>query len=310
MMEKSVVMAVYNGEKYIIEQLTSIYNQSIPVQEVWICDDQSSDSTVAIVKEFIKSHHLEKNWTIIQNEKNLGYANNFMKALQYSTKELIFFCDQDDIWKKDRVQKMEKVMEEHTNVNVLGSEFTPFCTEKHARRVPKWELKQMKQDGSLEPVEFIDSNIFIGAQGCTMCVRKSFVDKILPYWHEDWAYDEFLWKLALCEQSLYMLHESTLKRREHANNTSLQKMHKISTRVKFLEDLYASHKGTIQYAKACGCSSQQLDLLEKNKKATRLRIELFTKKKIWNTIPLALFYLNCYHKKRAILRELVMAIRG
>ena len=54
----SVVMATYNGEKYILEQLDSIRNQSISIDEVIICDDCSIDNTVNIIKQYINDYSL------------------------------------------------------------------------------------------------------------------------------------------------------------------------------------------------------------------------------------------------------------
>ena len=52
----SVAMATYNGEVYLRKQLDSILHQSLPVDEIIICDDQSSDGTVDIIQEYIKQH--------------------------------------------------------------------------------------------------------------------------------------------------------------------------------------------------------------------------------------------------------------
>lgn len=309
MMKKSVAIATYNGEKYIIEQLESILHQTSSVQEVCICDDCSTDHTVSKIQSFIQEHNLEESWKISINDQNLGYASNFIQALKQTTGDLVFFCDQDDIWKEERVQEMEAIMEQHPHITLLGSEFEPFSVSKQALQVPKWELKQMKHDGSLEKMEWNPQNIFIGAQGCTMCVRQSFVQDILPYWYKGWAYDEFVWKLSLSSQSLYMFHQDTLKRRLHENNTSLNKMHTMSVRVKFLEDLLKSHQATYQFAQDHGFVNQY-KLLEKNIRATQDRIDLLKHKKLYKTIPLTLFYRECYHKKRAILVEMWMAMKG
>jgi len=67
---------------------------------------------------------------------------------------------------------------------------------------------------------------------------------------------------------------------------------------------------TLKYARENGLSKSQLALLEKNIKATRLRIELLRNKKLWNIVPLTLFYRECYHKCRAIPVELMMAVRN
>lgn len=309
-MKLSVAMATYNGEEFIEEQLDSIRTQTVPVDEVRICDDRSGDRTVAVVESYIHKYGLEANWSIEVNEQNLGYASNFMKAAGKTTGDLVFFCDQDDIWIKDRVERMCGIMEEHKDILLLGSEFEPFVSSEDAPSVPEWEMKMIKNDGTLEKKPYNAENIFIGCQGCTMCVRRELFDKAMPYWYPGWAHDEFVWKLALCMDGLYMYHSYTLRRRLHSNNVTMRKMRDINKRVKYLVDLLASHEATLKYAREHGLEPDKIRLLERNIKATKLRMELLQKKKLFNTVPLLFCYHDCYHKKRAIPVELMMAIKN
>lgn len=309
-MKKSVAMATYNGEAFIIEQLESIRTQTVSVDEVRICDDQSKDATVQIVQQYIEEHHLAPDWSITINEKNLGYASNFMKAVSLTDGDIVFFCDQDDIWVTDRVEKMSNIMKENSRIQLLGSEFQPFTDGENSHEVPEWELKMMRNDGSLEHKSFEPDNIFIGCQGCTMCIRRSLLEVALPYWYEGWAHDEFVWKTALCLDGLYMYHSYTLKRRLHASNASLNKMHTLEPRLKYLTDLLTSHEATLMFAQEIRLDKKQIRLLERNIHATQLRIRLLQDKAIFNTIPLVFKYSDCYHKRRAILVELLIAIRS
>ncbi|MBQ9118868.1 MAG: glycosyltransferase [Lachnospiraceae bacterium] len=309
-MKLSVAMAAYNGAEYIIEQLESIRTQTRPVDEVIICDDQSSDATVEVVREYIEKHQLAPDWRIEVNPKNLGYASNFIGAVKKTTGNLIFFCDQDDIWLPNRVREMEQLMTDHPEIQLLGSEFEPFVSSEDAMSVPEWELKQFKNDKSLEKLEYRAKNIFIGCQGCTMCIRRSFFEKTKEYWYEGWAHDEYVWKLALCMDGLYMYHAYTLRRRLHSSNVSLQKMRNMEKRIRFLKQLSDSHRATLRFAKALGLSAKKQKLLERNIRATELRIELLEQKKYWNTFKLMFAYADCYHKRRSIPVELYMAIKG
>ncbi|MCR4903455.1 MAG: glycosyltransferase [Butyrivibrio sp.] len=308
-MRISVAMATYNGETTIVEQLMSIFKQSLPVDEVIICDDCSKDNTAAVVEKYISDNKLSDKIKIIVNEHNLGYASNFVKAMYECHGDYIFFCDQDDIWYPDRVKKMMDVMEANSKIQVLGSEFEPFIDSDNALSVPGWELREFKNDGSVEKVVFDSHNIFIGCQGCTMCVRQSFAQRIRPYWFEGWAHDEFVWKLSLSVDGLYIYHYKSLKRRVHDKNVSLHKMHDMAVRLKFLENLGKSHKATLKFSEDINAEEYKIKLLEKNIKATDLRIKLLKDKKYFNTVPLAIRYSDCYHKARAILMELYMAIK-
>lgn len=309
-MKISVAMATYNGAKYIAEQLDSILYQTRSVDEVIICDDCSKDETAEVVENYIKEHKLEGSWKFEVNEKNLGYASNFAKALSKTDGDLVFFCDQDDIWIEDRIEKMAEVMEKNPEVALLGSEFEPFASTADAPKPHGWELKTFRGDGSLEHLKFSAKNVFIGCQGCTMCMRRDFLNKIKNYWYPGWAHDEYVWKLALCLDGLYFYHAATLKRRLHSNNVTLHKEHKKSQRMKYLTELLKSHEQTLKFAKDIGLSEEKIHLLERNIKATKMRIDLIDGRKFFNTIPLTIGFHDCYHKCRAIPVELVMALKG
>lgn len=96
----SVALCTYNGERYIKEQLDSIFSQSISVDEVVICDDCSTDSTCTILDEYVLRYSQIR---LIKNGKNIGFRKNFEKALVECRGDYIFFSDQDDIWAKDKV---------------------------------------------------------------------------------------------------------------------------------------------------------------------------------------------------------------
>ena len=309
-MKISVAMATYNGARYVEEQLESIRVQTMPVDEVRICDDCSSDRTVEVVQTYIREHGLEGSWSIEVNSRNLGYASNFMKAVGQTTGEYVFFCDQDDIWIEDRVERMIGLMEQHADMLLLGSEFESFVSSRDAPSVPGWEQKMMRHDESLEKIAYNPANIFIGCQGCTMCMRRELLDRAMPYWYTGWAHDESVWKLALCMDGLYMYHSYTLKRRLHSNNVTMHKVRDISKRLKYLTELQDSHMATLKYARENDLTQSRIALLEKNIRATRLRIELLQNKKLWNIVPLTLGYRECYHKCRAIPVELMMAVKN
>ncbi len=309
-MKLSVAMATYNGARYIEEQLNTLLNQSLKVDEVIISDDCSSDDTEKIVRGFIEKNNLHDSWRFEVNSHNLGYAANFMNALNKTTGDYVFFCDQDDLWVPERVEHMLKAMESNENIALLGSEFEPFACTEDAPKPHAWEIKTFKNDGSIEKLEFNPANIFIGCQGCTMCMRRSFLEKIKDYWYKNWAHDEYVWKLALCMDGLYFLHETTLKRRLHSDNVTLHKEHKNEQRIKYLEDLLKSHRKTLEFARDIELDEKKIRLLEKNISATELRLSLIKEKKLINSLKLLLGYTECYHKRRSMPVELMMAVRG
>lgn len=101
-MRLSVAMCTYNGEKYIREQLMSIRNQTLRIDEIVICDDCSEDDTVEIIENLIRQYDLPVRLHV--NTWNHGYRKNFEQAICRCSGDIIFLSDQDDIWLPTKVE--------------------------------------------------------------------------------------------------------------------------------------------------------------------------------------------------------------
>jgi glycosyltransferase involved in cell wall biosynthesis len=108
----SVIISTYNGEKYIKQQLDSIYSQSYKPDEVLIFDDKSSDETATIVQNYINVHACQDFWTLIVNESNKGCTRNFLEGALSAKGDIIFYSDQDDIWDKQKIEIMLEPFED------------------------------------------------------------------------------------------------------------------------------------------------------------------------------------------------------
>ena len=97
----SVCMAVYNGEKYIREQIASILGQLAPGDELIISDDGSSDGTLDEARAFGDARI-----RLLANQLDRGYSGNFENAIRHAGGDIIFLSDQDDVWLPGRVEKM------------------------------------------------------------------------------------------------------------------------------------------------------------------------------------------------------------
>lgn len=106
----SVVMATYNGEKYIKEQLDSILAQTYPIYELIIQDDCSTDSTPAICREYEREYPFVH---FYENEHNLGFNLNFQTAAMRATGDFVALSDQDDVWFKDKIEKQVAAIGDH-----------------------------------------------------------------------------------------------------------------------------------------------------------------------------------------------------
>ncbi len=115
----SIVMACYQGEKYVEEQIHSHLNQDYPHLEFVYLDDASTDRTWSILQEMaLKDARIK----IFQNEKNLGYVGSFEKAIQLAQGEWIALSDQDDIWETNKIAQMTAFLTQNPSVNVVFSD--------------------------------------------------------------------------------------------------------------------------------------------------------------------------------------------
>ena len=116
-------MTTYNGEKYVEEQLDSIRVQTRKADEVLIFDDQSSGKTVKIIQNYIGDNKLN-NWKIPVNAVNKGWRKNFFEGIQETSGDVIFLCNQDDIWVSDKIEKMVQFLEQNEKISVLASDYS------------------------------------------------------------------------------------------------------------------------------------------------------------------------------------------
>lgn len=100
----SIAMATYKGARFLAEQLATLAAQTRLPDELVICDDQSPDETIEILSDFAKSAPFPVH--IHRNPERLGYIRNFRRAAGLCTGDLIAFCDQDDWWHADKLERM------------------------------------------------------------------------------------------------------------------------------------------------------------------------------------------------------------
>ena len=218
-MTVSVIMAVYNGMKYIGEQLDSLKNQQREADEVIIIDDCSADETYNIVNKYIQKNGLET-WKLYKNDKNKGYIANFKNGLSLCQGDIIFTCDQDDIWNPDKIKKMIEVMEDDKKILLLASS---LCFIDGEGRILEQEyipygLNKTPRD-SVQYISFIqvlEKNFF---PGCTMAVRRSLVEAYCHNECTDISHDWAMAMMAAGKEGLAWLNTELTEYRIHGGNT-------------------------------------------------------------------------------------------
>ena len=304
----SVVLATYNGEKFILDQLESIRKQTIKVDEVLISDDGSTDDTVRIIENYISKHNLATNWYITQNKKNKGYAKNFFDTAIRASNNFIFFCDQDDIWELDKVEKMLDVLKENTDLNLLASDLELFYSSENALQWDKKDIEIMNNSGRIDKSKFSAKNFHCQRSGCTMCIRKSFLEIIAPYWKERWAQDDYVWKFAVLTDSCAIYHYKAIRRRMHSDNATNVKIRTRQKRVNQINDLIEYYLSCIQFIKdnkeLIKDYANKESIIYKNRKSLDYRISTVKKQNFFAWIISALLYRDCYTWNKALFLDL------
>lgn len=176
----SVIIATYNGEKYIGEQLRSVLSQTVPADEVLICDDGSSDGTVATVNRFIEENSC-RHWKMSINNQNKGYCKNFLEACAKASGDIIFLCDQDDVWHNDKIEKMVSVMDSHPEISALCCSCD--CIDGNGAKIPTPQNIGTVFEGDDGSIEYFTPERFVGRsfiRGCSVCFRRELLSYIVP----------------------------------------------------------------------------------------------------------------------------------
>lgn len=223
-MKISVVMSTFNGQKYIEEQLYSIYKQSRQPDEVLIFDDKSNDNTVEIIKLFIQKYELTT-WLVKVNKENLGWKKNFWLGLGEASGDIIFLSDQDDIWKSNKIQRMTEEFHLTPKISLLSSGYSPLYSDSNVNR--DFGAEAYKNTRTLKKIT-IDNRYSKGRAGCAFAIKKAFFYKIKNIFNFAIPHDEFLLNCAIFDDSCFELDELLLQHRKFADSvTSTTKRREI-----------------------------------------------------------------------------------
>jgi glycosyltransferase involved in cell wall biosynthesis len=131
MVSISIAMTVFNGERYLDQQLESLNRQTLVADEIVITDDQSSDRSPEIIAAFQSRSKCPVRY--FRNETTLGWRANFLKACSLCNSDLIALCDQDDIWLPEKLQICSRyfvnspdVLAVHHNLRLIDHNQKPY----------------------------------------------------------------------------------------------------------------------------------------------------------------------------------------
>ncbi|MBO4333508.1 MAG: glycosyltransferase [Aeriscardovia sp.] len=201
----SVVLAAYNGGIYIHDQIASILPQLSTGDELIVSDDGSSDNTMQVVAAFNDTRI-----KLVENKGPHGIVSNFESALRMVRGDIVFLCDQDDLWTPNKVQVCLKALE---NADLIVH-----------------DLMFLTADGCVSDVGFFKSrnsgpgfwkNLYKnGFMGSCMAFKRSVLDFALPFpkdilWHDMW-----IGLMAERKCKTLFIPEQLLYYRRHGDNAS------------------------------------------------------------------------------------------
>lgn len=207
----SIALATFNGERYLKDQINSLLEQRLLPHELIVCDDGSTDNTVELVKKLTSSSPFPV--ILKRNEKCLGYGRNFLKAASFCTGDIIAFCDQDDFWLPEKLQRLHHSFTSYDidfaahTAEVVTSDLKP--TGEQYPRILKDKLLEKQQ---------IYRRFF---PGFSIAISKKLLQSMKPLIDSPTdieAHDELICSMVETGWARYEIAESLALYRQHEKN--------------------------------------------------------------------------------------------
>lgn len=216
-MEKiDILMATYNGEQYLREQIESILCQTYSEFRLIISDDCSTDNTRKIIKEYEK-----KDTRIVSyfQEKNLGYIKNFEFLLTKVENDIYMLSDQDDYWLPEKIEHTYDFLKEN-NADLVFTDLTVVDKDQAIINKSFNDLMKLtpKINKTVNNKEFV--YLYNCVTGCTLMAKKQFLDKILPIPSNSkhLLHDHWIALVTSINGKIAYLPERLINYRQHGNN--------------------------------------------------------------------------------------------
>jgi glycosyltransferase involved in cell wall biosynthesis len=240
-----ILLATYNGEKYLREQLDSIFDQSCQDWKLLVRDDGSSDGTVVIIEDYM-SRYPGKVTRICDDKGRLGVCQNFGELLKHSTAEYVMFSDQDDVWLPNKIELMRELMKNaevvypdipllvHTDKRVVDSDLN-VVADSH------WSLTRMSPFIGDDVNKLMVDGL---VSGNTMIVNRKAKEISIPIPKEATLHDRWISiKTAKYGKILYSSVPCILYRQHSSNSIGSQKR----SVMRFVRNMFFSKRQFLVY---------------------------------------------------------------
>lgn len=217
-MSVDIVLATFNGERYIREQLESLLIQTFNGVRVLIGDDGSSDGTMLILREYQDKY--PDRIFLMEAPGGLGSCANFSFLLTKSTADYVFFADQDDVWDKDKVMVSLAAMR---SMESMYGENAPLLVHSDLRVVDadlRFVEKSFFDFQRLKSTQASFCNLLFQnmVTGCSVLANRALIVKATPIPSGVVMHDWWLALIASAFGHIYCIDRSMLSYRQHSSN--------------------------------------------------------------------------------------------
>ncbi len=230
MPEVSVVIPVYNGEKYIKSALDSVLDQTFQDFEIIIVNDASTDNTEKVIFDNFKPLIEEGRIKYLKNEENKGRNITGNIGAEKAEGKYLFFLDADDLWKKNHI---EAILPELKSADIIFSRPRTFIDENgNIKRISKSKI-----DKDLDKIIFSSK---IGFPSATAFKKETF-----PFYNPEFKFREdieLFIRARLEGERISILDTNTVLIREHNSPTRMSKTHHF---YQYTLKLYNEYKNKI-----------------------------------------------------------------
>lgn len=204
-MSISVCIASFNGERYLKEQISSVLSQLREEDEIIVSDDGSTDETFAILESF---HDLRIKMFV--NEGRHGFIWNFENALKKAKGDVIFLCDQDDVWKPNKVEIVMEALQNH-DIVLHDAEIVDKDGNKTGNRYSEGLHHRRGFWSNLWKTRWL---------GCCMAFRRNVLEYALPFPRHIVGHDGWISAVGLAKFDYYYIPDVLMWYRRHGENAS------------------------------------------------------------------------------------------
>lgn len=218
MAQVSIVLATYNGASYVEEQIDSILKNTFTDWTLEIYDDGSTDRTLEILEEY-QNQYPDK-IVVYRNYDNLGVTLNFLEGVRRASGEYIMFCDQDDVWLPDKIEKTLQRLKEREAERGKSTPIVVFTDAKLVDGVLRTISDSFFGYNGLDTQKLDLAHLLIENKviGCTTMFNKALAEKLFRLPVNARYHDWWIGLVGATFGEVNFLDEPTMLYRQHGDN--------------------------------------------------------------------------------------------